>query len=41
MVKGIEVIAHQNTLIIEKNHTLRKANKALSKHRRAKKTHVR
>ena len=40
MAKGIEVIAHQNTLIMEENRTLRKANEALSKRRRAKKTRV-
>jgi len=40
MAKGLEAITHLVTLLIAKNHNLQKANKALSKHRRAKKTRV-
>jgi len=40
MAKGMEAIAHQNTLVMAENYNLRKANEALSKRRRAKKTHV-
>ncbi|ELQ32804.1 hypothetical protein OOU_Y34scaffold01032g2 [Pyricularia oryzae Y34] len=41
LAKGIEQIAHQNTLILAENRSLRKANEALSKRRRAKKTRIR
>ena len=41
MAKGLEAIAHQNTLLTAENRDLRKANEALSKRRRAKKTRVR
>jgi hypothetical protein len=41
MVKGIEVLAHSVTLLSTENHTLQKANEALSKRRRVKKTRVR
>ena len=41
MAKGTEILAHQNTLLLEENRALRKANEALSKRRRAKKTRVR
>ena len=41
MAKGLETIAHSVTLLTADNHNLRKANEALSKHRRAKKTRVR
>src|ERR1700677_764086 len=41
MVKGIEVMAHSVTLLTAENRNLRKANEALSKRRRAKKTRVR
>ena len=41
MAKGMEAMAHQNTLLISENRNLRKANEALSKRRRAKKTRVR
>jgi hypothetical protein len=40
-LKGIEILAHQHTLVLAENHTLRKANEALSKRRRAKKTRIR
>jgi DDE superfamily endonuclease len=41
MVKGIEVMAHSVTLLTAENRNLQKANEALSKRRRAKKTRVR
>jgi hypothetical protein len=41
LAKGIETIAHQNTLLMTEVHDLRKANSALAKRRRAKKTRVR
>jgi hypothetical protein len=41
LAKGTEVIAHQMTLLHEEVRTLRKANEALTKRRRAKKTRVR
>lgn len=41
MAKGMESMAHQNTLLTEELRDLRKANEALSKRRRAKKTRVR
>jgi hypothetical protein len=41
MAKGMEAMAHSVTLLTAENHALRKANEALSKRRRAKKTRVR
>ena len=41
LAKGTELIAHQMTLLHEEVRTLRKANEALAKRRRAKKTRVR
>ncbi|APA14283.1 hypothetical protein sscle_12g090530 [Sclerotinia sclerotiorum 1980 UF-70] len=41
LAKGTERLAHENTLLSAENRTLRKANEALSKHRRAKKTQLR
>ena len=41
MAKGIERMAHSVTLLTAENHDLRKANEALSRRRRAKKTRVR
>jgi hypothetical protein len=41
LAKGIERIAHEMTLLSAEVRTLRAANKALSKRRRAKKTRVR
>lgn len=41
MAKGIEILAHEVTLLTAENRNLRKANEALSKRRRAKKTRVR
>ena len=41
LAKGIELLAHELTLVHAKVRTLRKANEALSKRRRAKKTRVR
>ena len=41
LVKGTELIAHRMTLIENELQTLRQANQALAKRRRAKKTHVR
>jgi hypothetical protein len=41
LAKGIEILAHENTLLTAEIRTLRKANEALSKRRRAKKTLVR
>jgi hypothetical protein len=40
MAKGIEAIAHSVTLLTAENHNLRKANEALSKRRRAKKSRI-
>lgn len=40
LAKAMEAIAHQNTLLIEENRMIWKANKALSKRRRAKKARV-
>jgi len=39
--KGIEAIVHNNTLLATELRALRKANEALSKRRRAKKTRIR
>ena len=41
LAKGIELLAHQLTLVTTKNRILREANQALSRRRRAKKTQVR
>ncbi|APA09832.1 hypothetical protein SS1G_05945 [Sclerotinia sclerotiorum 1980 UF-70] len=41
LAKGTERLAHENTLLNAENHTLRKANEALSKRRRMKKTQLR
>jgi hypothetical protein len=41
LAKGIELLAHEMTLLSAEVYTLRKANEALSKLRRAKKTRVR
>ena len=41
MAKGTERLAHENTLLSAEVRTLRAANEALSKRRRAKKAHVR
>lgn len=41
MAKGMTTLAHSVTLLTGENHSLRKANEALSKRRRAKKTRVR
>ena len=41
IAKGIEAMAHLVTLLTAENYTLWKANKALSKRQRAKKTRVR
>jgi|SRR5947207_3201397 len=41
LAKGTEILAHENTLLTAEIHTLHRANEALSKHRRAKKTRVR
>ena len=41
LAKGTELLAHEMTLLSAEVRTLRKANKALSKRRRAKKTWVR
>ena len=41
MAKGMETLAHTVTLLTAENKTLRKANEALSKRRRAKKTRLR
>ena len=40
LAKGIELMAHQMTLLYDEVRSLRKANLALSKRRRAKKTRV-
>jgi hypothetical protein len=40
LAKGIEILAYKVTLLIAKNRTLRKANEALSKRRRAKKNRI-
>ena len=41
LAKGTEILAYEVTLLTAENRSLRKANKALSKRRRAKKTRVR
>ena len=41
LAKGLEILAHEITLLLAEVRTLRAANKALSKRRRAKKTRVR
>ena len=41
LAKGTEILAHKVTLLTAENRILRKANKALSKRRRAKKSRVR
>jgi regulator of replication initiation timing len=41
LAKGTERLAHEVTLLIAENRTLRVANEALSKRQRAKKTRVR
>ena len=41
LAKGVATLAHSVTLLTADNHSLRKANEALSKRRRAKKTRVR
>lgn len=41
MAKGTQAIMHSMTLLTAEVHSLRKANKELSRRRRAKKTHVR
>jgi hypothetical protein len=41
LAKGTERLAHEVTLLTAKNRTLRKANEALSKRRRAKKNRIR
>jgi hypothetical protein len=41
LAKGTELLAHEMTLLSAEVRTLRKANEALSKRRRAKKTRVR
>jgi len=40
LVKGIEILAYKITLLTTKIQILRKANEALSKRRRAKKTRI-
>ena len=40
LAKGTEVLAHTVSLLVAENDTLRKANEALSKRKRAKRTHV-
>ncbi|EDN96148.1 hypothetical protein SS1G_12354 [Sclerotinia sclerotiorum 1980 UF-70] len=41
LAKGIELLAYANTLLTAEVHNLRKANKALSKHRRVRKALIR
>ena len=41
MAKGLTTMAHSVTLLTTENRSLRKANEALSKRRRAKKTRIR
>ena len=41
LAKGTEILAHELTLALAENRTLRKANEALSKRRRAKKNRIR
>lgn len=41
LAKGTEILAHENTLLASEIRTLRKANEALSKRRRAKKSRIR
>jgi hypothetical protein len=40
LAKGIEILAYKVTLLTAEVRTLRKANEALSKRRRAKKTRI-
>jgi hypothetical protein len=40
LAKGVETLAHSMTLLTSENHNLRKANEALSKRRRAKRTRI-
>lgn len=39
-MRGVEGIVHEVTILKEENQILRKANEALAKHRRAKRTRV-
>jgi hypothetical protein len=41
LAKGTDILAHENTLLAAEVRTLRAANKALSKRRRAKKNRIR
>lgn len=41
LAKGTEILAHENTLLAAEVRSLRKANEALSKRRRAKKKYIR
>jgi cell division protein FtsB len=41
LAKGTEILAHENTLLAAEVRTLRKANEALSKRRRARKNRIR
>jgi hypothetical protein len=41
LTKGTELLAHKNIFLAAKVRTLRKANEALSKRHRAKKTRIR
>jgi hypothetical protein len=41
LAKGTEILAHKNTLLAAEVRTLRKANEALSKRRRARKNRIR
>ena len=40
LAKGTELIVHEITLLQDRVRTLEKANKALSKHRKAKRTRL-
>ena len=40
LAKGIEILAYKVTLLTAKIYTLYKANKALNKRQRAKKTYI-
>jgi hypothetical protein len=40
LAKGTEILAHKNTLLLAELRNLRKANEALTKRRRAKKTRI-
>ncbi len=40
LVKGTEILAHENTLLAAEVHILRAANEALSKRQRAKKNRI-